>query len=198
MFVQRATLFALEFFPQVLEKALALLVVIVLQCVLKCAQRLALRFGELFRNLYHHLGVLVAVAASVHILNALAAQAEHRAALCALRHGVLHLAVDGGHHHVCTRHGLAVGDGHCHMHVVAVPLEQGVGPHAYQNDKVARGPAVCACVAKACQTQALVVVNAGGNIHFHALCVRHMARAMAFLAWLFDDLALAAAARARP
>ena len=86
-----------EHILQLFEEALALFVVLFFQGALKFLQGLTLGLVQLFGDLHLALDVHVAAAAAVQVLDALAAQAEGGAALGALRHGVLHLAVDGRH-----------------------------------------------------------------------------------------------------
>ena len=86
-----------EHILQLFEEALALFVVLFFQGALKFLQGLTLGLVQLFGDLHLALDVHVATAAAVQVLDALAAQAEGGAALGALRHGVLHLAVDGRH-----------------------------------------------------------------------------------------------------
>ena len=80
---------------QPLEEAFAFLVVVFFQGALKFLQGIALDLVQLLGDLDLALDVHVAPAAAVQILDALATQAERGAALGALGHGVLHLAVNG-------------------------------------------------------------------------------------------------------
>ena len=81
---------------QVLEEALALLVIIILEAVLKGFEGLTLGAVELFRDLHLDDHILVAAAAPVQVLDALAPQAELGAALGAFGYALGHLAVHGG------------------------------------------------------------------------------------------------------
>src|SRR5699024_2510197 len=80
--------------------------------------------------------------------------------------------------------------------VVAVPLEQLVGPHRDHDDDVAGGAAVGAGIAHAAQRKALVVVDAHRDADLQGLFGGYLAAAVADLAGVLDDLALAAAAGA--
>src|SRR5699024_10859047 len=181
---------------QLAKKSLAFFVVVVLQGALELFQGLARGLVLLLGDLPVALDVHVAPAPAVQVLDALAPQAESGAALGALGQGVLHLAVDGGHGDVVPQHRLAEGDGDGDPDVVAVPLEQVVGPHRDHDDHIAGGAAVGAGVAHAPQGKALVVVDAHGDADLQGLFGGHPAAAVADLAGVLDDLALAAAAGA--
>ena len=93
---------------QVLEEAFALFVVVVFQAVLKGFQGFALGAVQLLGDLHIHDDVLVTAAATVQILDTLAAQAELGAALGAFGDLLGDLAVHGGNLDLGTQHSLGV------------------------------------------------------------------------------------------
>ena len=112
-----------EHILQLFEEALTLFVVFFFQRALKFFQGIALRLVQLFGDLHLALDVHIAAATAVQVLDPLAAQAEGGAALGALGHGVLHLAVNGGHGDAVAQHRLTVSDGHGDPYIVAIALE---------------------------------------------------------------------------
>lgn len=83
----------------------------------------------------------------------------------ALGHVVAHLAIQGGHLDVGAQGRLGKGDGHLAQHVGTVPLEEFMPPHGNRHQQIAAGTAVGAYIALAADTDALAVVDTGGNLH---------------------------------
>ena len=94
----------IEHILQLFEEALALFVVILFQGPLELLQGLTLGTAELLGDLDLALDVHITAASAIHILDALAAQAEGGAALGAFRHIDLDLAVDGRHRDLSLIH----------------------------------------------------------------------------------------------
>ena len=186
----------IEHILQLFEEALTLFVVFFFQRTLKFFQGIALRLVQLFGDLHLALDVHIAAATAVQVLDTLAAQAEGGAALGALGHGVLHLAVNGGHGDAVAQHRLTVSDGHGDPYIVAVALEHLAGAHRDHDDHITGRTAVGTGIAHAAQCKALVVVDAHGDGHLQRLFGSHLAAAVADLAGVLYQLALAAAAGA--
>ena len=181
---------------QLLKEALALFVVFLFQRSFELLQGVALGLVQLLGDLDLALDVHITAAAAVQILDALAAQTEGRTALGPLGNGVLHLAIDGRHGDAVAENGLTVGDGHGDPDIIAVALEHLAGTDRDHHDDIARRAAVRAGVAHAAQSKALIVVDAHGDGHLQRFLGGCLAGAVADLAGVLDQLALAAAAGA--
>ena len=186
----------IEHILQLFEEALALFVVILFQGTLELLQGLTLGAAELLGDLDLALDVHITAASAIHILDALAAQAEGGAALGAFRHIDLDLAVDGRHRDGIAQDSLTVGDGEDDVDVVLVALEHLAGLDSHRHDDVTCGAAVGAGIAHAREAEALIVVDARRDIGLQSLLDRDGAAAVAALAGVLDELALAAAAGA--
>ena len=186
----------IEHILQLFEKALALFVVILFQGPLELLQGLTLGAAELLGDLDLALDVHITAASAIHILDALAAQAEGGAALGAFRHIDLDLAVDGRHRDGIAQDSLTVGDGEDDVDIVLVALEHLAGLDSHRHDDVTCGAAVGAGIAHAREAEALIVVDARRDIGLQSLLDRDGAAAVAALAGVLDELALAAAAGA--
>ena len=181
---------------QLLEEALALFVVLLFQGALKLLQGIPLGLVQLLGDLHLTLDVHIAPAAAVQILDALAAQAEGGAALGAFGHGVLHLAVNGRHGDAVAQNRLAVGNGHRDPDIIAIALEHLAGPDRDHHDHITGRAAVGTGIAHAAQRKALIVVDAHGDGHLQRFPGGSFSAAVADLAGVLDQLALAAAAGA--
>ncbi len=100
------------------------------------------------------------------------------------------------HGNVITQHSLAVGDGHRDPDIIAIALEERIGPDGDHHDDITGGAAVGTSIAHAAECKALIVVDALGDGDFQCLLGRGLAAAVAALAGVLDQLALAAAAGA--
>ena len=152
--------------------------------------------AELLGDLDLALDVHITAASTIHILDALAAQAEGGAALGAFRHIDLDLAVDGRHRDGIAQDSLTIGNGEDDVDVVLVALEHLAGLDSHRHDDVTCGAAVGAGIAHAREAEALIVVDARRDIGLQSLLDRDSAAAVAALAGVLDELAFAAAAGA--
>src|SRR5690606_1849156 len=164
---------------------------------LELFQQLALLGGQVDRRLHHRLAVQVARRTAAHGPDALVAQPEQLAGLGLGRDPQLDFAVQRRHPDDVAERRLRDPDRHFAVQVVAVALEDRVRAHPHLDVQVAgRGPGG-AGLALARQPDAVAAVHARGHLHRQHLLVLHPAVAVAGLARVGDDLAAAAAMRAR-
>ena len=171
----------------------------VLRCiaVLQLAQQILLMVRQVLRHLQRHLDELVAAAAAIDRLDALSAHAEYGTRLCTCGHGVLYLAVDGGHNQLIAQAGLCIRNRDLAPYVIAVTLEQRMRTDGYSNNNIASRSAVDACTALAPQSYALAVVNACRNLHTQLAGTALLTGTTALLTRLLNDLAGTTAIRTR-
>ena len=106
------------------------------------------------------------------------------------------LAADGRHVDGAAEHGRRERDRNLAIEVVAVAFEQFAFSDMHFHIQIARRPAAAARLAFAGQTDALPVVDTGGNTELQLLATLDFARAAAVRAGLVDDFARALALRA--
>ena len=172
------------------------LIILLAERLAELLERFLLLAVQVARRLDIHGDVLVAAAAAVEAGDALALQAERRAALRPLGDGVLHLAVDRRDLKLRAEHRLRERNGRFAQDARALAAEDLVRTHGHNDQKVARGAAVLARVALRAQRNGLPVVDARRNTDLDGLAVADHALAAALGAGLMNDLTLAAAALA--
>ena len=172
------------------------LIILLAERLAELLERFLLLAVQVARRLDIHGDVLVAAAAAVEAGNALAFQAERRAALCPLGDGVLHLAVDRRDLKLRAEHRLRERDGRFAQDARALAAEDLVRTHGHNDQQIARGAAVLTRVALRAQRNGLPVVDARRNADLDGLAVADHALAAALGAGLVDDLTLASAALA--
>mmetsp|Transcript_125664 Transcript_125664/g.287878 ORF Transcript_125664/g.287878 Transcript_125664/m.287878 type:complete len:251 (-) Transcript_125664:153-905(-) len=150
---------------------------------------------HLLGDVHLHGHVLVAARLQrVQLGGALAAHAQHRARLRALRHLDVHRAVDGLHCLLLVaQDGVREGDGDLAVHVHALTLEVRVLLDVHEDVEVAGGPALAAGVALPAHAQPVARLHAAGHLHLHLLGLLLHALPAAGAAVLGDGLAGAAA-----
>src|SRR5438105_3842193 len=168
-----------------------------LEGLVQFLEQLSLVLRQAHRRFHGDVAVQVAGVARSHALDALAAQAELLAGLRAF--GDVDRRIAGQRRHFDLAAERRARDGHRHhaMQVVAVAREDRVLLQADLDVQVAGRPAVGARLAVARAADAHAVVDARGDLHLERLLFLHAALAVAGGAGLGDDLARAAAMRAR-
>ena len=168
-----------------------------LERFVQLAQQLALVLGELDRRLDRDVAVQVARVAGAHALDALAAQAELLAGLGAFGNVDRRLARESGHFDLAAEGGRDEAYGHLAMQIITVALEDVVLLQANLDIQVTGWSTVGAGLSVAGAADAHAVVDAGRNLHFQRFLLLELALAVAGGAGLRNDLAGAAAVRAR-
>src|SRR5688572_6279626 len=161
------------------------------------AQQLLLPRRKLDRRLERDVAVQVAGHRAAHGANALVAQAEHLPGLCLRGDLDLRLAVERGDLDLAAERRGREADRHLAMQVGAFALEHRVRLQLHDDVEIAVGAAVDARLAFARETDAVVLVDARGNLHRQRLLLPRASRALAAVAGVAHDLAGTVAARAR-
>src|SRR5450759_2298366 len=161
-------------------------------------EQLALLAVETLGDLEPDADLHVSPSAALELGRALARQLEDLAVGRAWRHLELHASFRRGDLHLSAERGFRDGEGQLERHVGAFSREVRVLLDVGDHVQVARGPSGCARLALALESDLAAVSHSRGDLYRQGLHTHDAALALARLAWVFDHLARAAAAVARP
>src|SRR5690606_7458070 len=142
------------------------------------------------------MAIEVARVAGTDPLDALAAQAESPARLCALRNGDGGTPAEGGHFHLATECCRGEGNGQLAMQIIAFTLEDAVFLEMDLHIQIARRAPVDTRLTIAGGTDPHAVVDACGNLHLQRLLTAYTPHPVAGRARVGNFLARAVAGRA--
>src|SRR5690606_41185450 len=122
------------------------------------------------------MAIEVARVAGTDPLDALAAQAESPARLCALRNGDGGTPAEGGHFHLATECCRGEGNGQLAMQIIAFTLEDAVFLEMDLHIQVARRASVDTRLTIAGGTDPHAIIDAGRNFHLQRLVAAYADR----------------------
>ena len=152
--------------------------------------------GQAGRNFNVHTHILIAAATTVDILDALAAQTEDGAGLCALRNRIFNLSVNGRYLQGIAQCSLREGNRDFADDVVAIARENRVRTNADGNNDIAAWTAIGTSIALTAQLNGLTVIDTRWNFDLQGSAIACFACAAALLTRLSNNFTGTAAVRA--
>ena len=196
MFVGLRKVLFIEFRADFIKKALPLNVVFILRKRFKFSQQLFLLAVQAARGFYNDRQQIIAAVFGVDLHDAAVFDAEHRAALHALRNRILERAFQTGHFNCIAKGCLCECNRNGAAQVAALPREEFVPANANCDQQVAARTAVGTLIALTAQDNSLVVVDTGRNFDRDRPASANLTHAVTGRARVLDLLSFAAAIRA--